>query len=178
MDNRPSFKATGLLKDQLTTMGFPTTIPLPTEYAYCSVCGAPLVLAHYKMENRGYSTSTGGILLHMDVNVKCPLGHNVGGMYQIRTDPDGSKRWIGYGLPHCYIATATYGTPMHADIQRLRDWRDNTLKRNPVGRAFVRFYYATSPPIADFIRPRNWLRAIFRAIIGVIFKAIPRGEAK
>ena len=36
---------------------------------------------------------------------------------------------------------------------------------NPVGRAFVKFYYAVSPPIADFIATNETLKAVVRGAL-------------
>ena len=65
----------------------------------------------------------------------------------------------------CFIATAAYGTPMAEEIQVLRDFRDGYLLTNPIGRAFVDFYYRTSPPIADFIAGHPILRQAVRFIL-------------
>jgi hypothetical protein len=65
--------------------------------------------------------------------------------------------------PACFIATAAYGTPMAQEIQILRDFRDGYLLTNPVGRAFVDFYYRVSPPIAEFITEHPSLKPIVRA---------------
>ncbi|NAS89549.1 hypothetical protein C4E24_07445, partial [ANME-1 cluster archaeon AG-394-G21] len=62
----------------------------------------------------------------------------------------------------CYIATATYGTPLDSNINVLRDFRDDVLMTNPLGEAFVSTYYATSPPIADALRENDGLRAATR----------------
>ena len=62
----------------------------------------------------------------------------------------------------CFIATAAYGTPLHEDIDVLRDFRDKYLMTNPIGRAFVKIYYTTSPPIADVIRENEELRTVVR----------------
>jgi hypothetical protein len=62
----------------------------------------------------------------------------------------------------CYIATATYGTPLDENINVLRDFRDAVLMTNPVGEAFVSTYYATSPPIADALRANEGLRTVTR----------------
>ena len=62
----------------------------------------------------------------------------------------------------CFIATAAYGTPLHKDIDVLRDFRDEYLLSNPPGRAFVKIYYTLSPPIADVIRANEGLKALVR----------------
>jgi hypothetical protein len=62
----------------------------------------------------------------------------------------------------CFIATAAYGTPLHEDIDILRDFRDEYLMSNPLGRTFVKVYYTTSPPIADVIRANDGLRMMIR----------------
>lgn len=62
----------------------------------------------------------------------------------------------------CFIATAAYGTPMAAELDYLRWYRDAVLLKHALGKAFVRCYYRTSPPIADFIRGHDSLRAITR----------------
>ena len=71
----------------------------------------------------------------------------------------------GYGLPSggCFIATAAYGTPMAKEIQILREFRDEYLLTNPVGKGFVDFYYKVSPPIAEFITEHPGLKPIVRA---------------
>jgi hypothetical protein len=58
----------------------------------------------------------------------------------------------------CFIATAAYGTPMADDIQVLRQFRDEYMLTNPVGKALVYLYYAVSPPIAKFITEHPSLR--------------------
>lgn len=51
----------------------------------------------------------------------------------------------------CFIATAVYGGVNTREVEKLRKFRDNKLRKNRAGRAFIAFYYKTSPPIA------NWL---------------------
>ena len=62
----------------------------------------------------------------------------------------------------CFIATAAYGTPMAEEIQSLREFRDEYLLTNAVGRALVALYYRVSPPIAEFITEHPSLKAIVR----------------
>jgi hypothetical protein len=63
----------------------------------------------------------------------------------------------------CFIATAAYGTPMAEEIQILREFRDEYLLTNPLGRALVEVYYRVSPPIAEFITEHPSLKPIVRA---------------
>lgn len=63
----------------------------------------------------------------------------------------------------CFIATAAYGTAMAEEIQVLREFRDAYLLTNPIGQAFVEFYYRTSPPIARFITEHPGLKPIVKA---------------
>ena len=52
----------------------------------------------------------------------------------------------------------------------LRDFRDEVLLRSAAGRSFVKFYYAVSPPVADYIRDREALRVVTRwALTPVVY---------
>jgi len=74
--------------------------------------------------------------------------------------------------PGCFIATAAYGTPMHADLDTLRDFRDRFMLTNRPGQALVHFYYRYSPPMADYIAERDWLRAVVRGLLAPIIYTI------
>jgi len=63
----------------------------------------------------------------------------------------------------CFIATATYGTPMAEEIQILRKFRDEYLLTSPLGEALVEFYYIVSSPMAAFITDYPSLKPIVRA---------------
>jgi hypothetical protein len=67
------------------------------------------------------------------------------------------------GFFQCFIATAAYGTPMAEEIGILREFRDEYLLTNPVGKALVNFYYRLSPPVAEFITEHPSLKPIVRA---------------
>ena len=68
----------------------------------------------------------------------------------------------GGGGGGCFIATAAFGTPMADEVKSLCKFRDDVLLKTPLGRDFVKFYYATSPLIANFIRYRPELKEMVR----------------
>lgn len=70
-----------------------------------------------------------------------------------------------YGLlddKSCFIATAAFGSADAGDVRVLREFRNRFLLTNRPGKAFVDLYYRISPPIAEFIADREWLKAIVR----------------
>ena len=65
----------------------------------------------------------------------------------------------------CFIATATFGTPMANEVNVLKKFRDDFLLRNRTGEMFVRSYYKLSPPIARAIKRSEVLRRIVRILL-------------
>jgi uncharacterized repeat protein (TIGR01451 family) len=65
----------------------------------------------------------------------------------------------------CFIATAAYGSPLEPHVVALRHFRDRYLQHTALGRAFIRFYYRHSPPLAAFIAAHPWSRAGTRALL-------------
>ena len=63
----------------------------------------------------------------------------------------------------CFIATAVYGSPYANEVVVLKEFRDNWLLNYPLGKAFIRFYYWFSPPIADQIAKRKFLKEITKS---------------
>jgi len=69
----------------------------------------------------------------------------------------------------CLIATAVYGTEMAAQVQQLRELRDDTIMQTGAGSAFMdafnKIYYSFSPQIADLEREHPALREATRAFL-------------
>ncbi|MBI5048960.1 MAG: restriction endonuclease [Deltaproteobacteria bacterium] len=70
----------------------------------------------------------------------------------------------------CFIATAVYGSPFSPEVEALRQWRDNSLYKIPLGRSLISTYYKYSPRIADYIKHRPVIKgAIKKALNGVVW---------
>lgn len=65
----------------------------------------------------------------------------------------------------CYIATAVYGSYDCPQVWTLRRYRDYSLAKNWFGRAFIRFYYATSPTLVKWFGRMNWFNVGCRKIL-------------
>lgn len=62
----------------------------------------------------------------------------------------------------CFIATASFGTPLAYEINELRYWRDTALSKSVFGKAFIKTYYKLSPPVANFIATKPMIKKITR----------------
>ena len=62
----------------------------------------------------------------------------------------------------CLIATATFGSELSPQVQRLRELRDNVVLNTESGKSFMasfnEFYYSFSPTIADYERENSFFR--------------------
>ena len=78
----------------------------------------------------------------------------------------------GGGSSSCFIATAAYGTYLAPEVVNLRKFRDQYLLTNTIGTWLVNFYYHHSPPIANYIRERETLRAMVRSGLTLVVYTI------
>jgi len=65
----------------------------------------------------------------------------------------------------CFVATAAYGTSTAAQLDILREFRDQVLLANTVGTKMVTFYYDVSPSLASFISQHDMLRIVVRELL-------------
>lgn len=79
------------------------------------------------------------------------------------TPADGDEVRDGGSGGGCFIATAAYGTEMAAEVIKLSRFRDRKLLNNIAGRAFVRWYYRHSPPVANYISKKPEAKFLVRA---------------
>lgn len=76
----------------------------------------------------------------------------------------------------CLIATAAYGTELSAQVQLLREIRDNVLLDTQSGTAFMtgfnQFYYSFSPTIADWERQSPVFKEFVKATISPMLSTL------
>ncbi len=75
-----------------------------------------------------------------------------------------SSRVLWLTPSRCFVATVAFGEGA-AELDVLRDFRDQTLARSATGRAFTRWYYREGPGLAAFVDQRPVLRAITRSVL-------------
>jgi len=63
----------------------------------------------------------------------------------------------------CFIATAAFGSELAPQVERLRQFRDQVLRKSSLGRSFIKTYYKHSPPLARWISEHEiakvWVRS-------------------
>lgn len=65
----------------------------------------------------------------------------------------------------CFVATAAFGDYDAKEVLVLRRLRDDILSENAIGRALIKLYYQTSPPLASFIAGSDRLRLVARTAL-------------
>jgi hypothetical protein len=105
-------------------------------------------------------------------------------VYQFTTEVDplfisGSSGGVLFGedsftkpLGSCFIATAVYGSPNHPNVMALKNFRDNHLSTNFIGRYFVRWYYKISPPVAEHLKHSPLKASVVRFVLTPIIYTI------
>ena len=74
--------------------------------------------------------------------------------------------------PRCFIATSAFASPLEVEVQILRFFRDEKLKKHPLGRFFVKKYYQYSPRVAEFLDNNSFLKPAVRAFLKLLIKCV------
>jgi hypothetical protein len=72
----------------------------------------------------------------------------------------------------CFIATATYGSPLAQEIGVLRTFRDRYLAPHAPGRALIALYYGHGPKLASWVATRPWLRSLTRTVLDPVVDVV------
>ena len=99
--------------------------------------------------------------------IVCGVGTvDVNGQCVVDTSKQESKSSKGGG---CLIATATYGSELAPEVQKLRELRDNSLLSTESGTNFMNtfndVYYSFSPVIADYERENPVFKEMVKLVI-------------
>lgn len=68
----------------------------------------------------------------------------------------------------CFVATATFGSPMAEEVITLRRFRDQVLNQYCLGRKMIEIYYIISPPIAEFVNRSRIAKCVSRFFLAPI----------
>lgn len=74
--------------------------------------------------------------------------------------------------PRCFVATSAFNTPYAVEVQRLRFFRDHSLRFYPGGRRFIRWYYKNSPRFACLLDKQAWAKPAVRALLRLLIKCV------
>lgn len=74
--------------------------------------------------------------------------------------------------PRCFVATAAFESPYALEVQTLRHFRDQRLRKNYFGRKFIFYYYKHSPKIATRLDKHTWAKPAVRAALRALIKCV------
>jgi hypothetical protein len=72
----------------------------------------------------------------------------------------------------CYVATMAYGDNDAPEVQTLRTYRDQYLRKSLLGMAFINFYYTYSPAFVERHRSKTWLHKAIKRVLNVFVSVI------
>lgn len=65
----------------------------------------------------------------------------------------------------CFIATAAYGSQLDSHVNLLREFRNEFMVKNWLGRRLVKTYYKFSPPLAKWIERNESAKTVVRGVL-------------
>lgn len=155
---KPEEKESGKIPEEKKSEEIPKElprIPIAVPVILCPQCYRPMDIVgkvDVEVEERGLFKKSKKIVPHIE--------------YRCSTDGVEWKESLARrAAGGCFIATATFGTPMAHEVNILKRFRDSFLLRNRYGEIFVRSYYRLSPPIARAIKRSEMLRRFVRVLL-------------
>jgi hypothetical protein len=98
-------------------------------------------------------------------NPNNPAARSADGIYECHTIRPAVVAGVLANKVNCFIATASYGSPMAGEVDTFRHFRDTYLIPTRLGLEFVRWYYNNGPVYAKFIAQSDTYRAIARGFL-------------
>ena len=165
------------------TRSIVTTAPLTVNYImsgpttngvdYTTVSGSVTIAANSTtatvtitpIDDSVYEGQVQYVILTLSANTAYNVGSPASARLTIAENDAPTASSGGGGGGGCFIATAAYGTAMAEDVRYLRAMRDEYLQSNDAGRWFVKQYYQYSPPLANYLREHDSLRAVVRSAL-------------
>ncbi len=136
-----------------------------TSYSWTQLSGPPIELSDNIVVKPSFTSpnvGTEGESLTFQLNVTDDGGLLNSDKVSIEiSDVDGEDEGDGGGA-FCFIATASFGSPMEKEVEILRRFRDRYLYTNKPGKAFTALYYKHSPRIAEYIDDKDSIKAFMR----------------
>ena len=98
--------------------------------------------------------------------LKSLAGVRCGATSERRLDPS-SEKWIPplQSDARCFVVSACYGNTDCPEVVALRCFRDDVLLQSKLGAHAVDVYYRISPPLADWLRLKPFIRKLVRRCV-------------
>jgi hypothetical protein len=79
---------------------------------------------------------------------------------------------VNKDVGYCYVATMVYGDYNHPNVIQLRNYRDNKLSKNKLGRIFIKYYYKHSPFWVEKMKNNTLINQLLKATFDFIIHKI------
>jgi hypothetical protein len=87
-----------------------------------------------------------------------------------------TKRLEFTQLSGCFVATATYGSALAPEVERLRRVRDHLRQRSAFAAAALGLYERASPPVASVLRDSETSRTLVRQALSPLMTIVDAAE--
>lgn len=129
---------------------------------------------HYDNKGQKIGHSDPGIFgdyNHYDANGK-KTGHSNPGLLTGYTHTSTGTSGKSSSSEGCYVATCVYGSYDCPEVWTLRRFRDNILRKNLLGKAFVKTYYAVSPTAVKLFGNTTLFKNFFKPKLDKLVKKL------